>query len=278
MPFKPEWTRDAHYYKEHVEKVIAGEKWLFEHSRYVLAISNEIVSAIDREYGPVLENRSASVTTVFLGVGKPLDAPSSKASTVGKGSPVRVLFVGRLEARKGPDQLLSALLTLSDLSDRMEVTFVGQPEPEGSAYTNKLQLLRDALARKAPKMKLHFAGYVADSDLSEFYERADIFVAPSRFESFGLILIEAMRFGLPVIAGNIGGMREIIRTGIDGFLADVDDIAMLAGQLRELVTSPALRAKIGKAAQSTYEARFTAARMGEEMERMFRDAIETGAR
>ncbi len=96
-----------------------------------------------------------------------------------------------------------------------------------------------------------------------------MFVAPSRFESFGLILLEAMMFAKPVVSSDIGGMTEIIRDGVSGFLVPPDDVDALAGALARLVSSPALRENVGRGGRAAYEASFTVERMAEEAERFY---------
>ena len=99
-------------------------------------------------------------------------------------------------------------------------------------------------------------------------------MAPSRFESFGLILVEAMRHGVPVIACDIGGMREIVTDGQDGYLFAVDDTQRLAERIGALLQDPALRDGLGAAGRETYQAKFTAQAMGASLEAFYRRAIE----
>jgi glycosyltransferase involved in cell wall biosynthesis len=271
MRFKPEWKNDRNYMKNHVDKVIAAESWLLENSCAILANSTQVIAEIDESYYGVLSRVASRVTTVLHGIGEPVIASSEEGGCVFEGGQVgriKVLFVGRLEERKGPDQLLSAIELLGPLLGQIEVVFVGSPGKEGDPYC--LSFLQHAakLKKRFPRISLVFAGYVSDEDLQAHYAGADVFVAPSRFESFGLVLIEAMRHGTPVIACDIGGMREIINDDVDGYLVKVGDIAHLAGRLRLLIENSAVRLRIGAAAAQTYESRFTARKMGESIEAM----------
>jgi glycosyltransferase involved in cell wall biosynthesis len=162
---------------------------------------------------------------------------------------------------------LSALIQIPQLLDQIEVVFVGAAK-DGDPYHRKLVQQAAGLERKFPRLTLKFPGYVSDGELQEQYSDADVFVAPSRYESFGLVLIEAMRHGTPVIACDIGGMREIIIDGVDGYLVKVDDTAQLANRLRLLIENQAVRLKVGESSRRTYESRFTARKMGESIENM----------
>jgi glycogen synthase len=271
MRFKPEWRSDLQYKVKHVDKVIAAESWLMENSSAILANSKQVIDEIDEGYDGVLGRVAARVTTVLHGIGAPV-APSLKdQSTTANGAharKVKILFVGRLEERKGPDLLLSALGQIPQVLDQIEVVFAGSAGKDADPYRQRLVQQADGLKRKYPRLTLKFLGYISDKELQEHYSDADVFVAPSRFESFGLVLIEAMRHGTPVIACDIGGMREIINDGVDGYLVTVDDIAQLASRLKLLIENQAVRLKMGESSRQTYESRFTARKMGESIERM----------
>jgi glycogen(starch) synthase len=270
MQFKPEWTSDPQYKATHVDKVIGAEGWLLHNSRAILANSRQVVNEIDASYDGVLSRAAPRVTTVLHGLGAPvvrtLNA-QAKPSDAGPTGKITILFVGRLERRKGPDLLLSALTQIPHLLEKIAVVFVGAGNA-GDPYYQKLRQQADGLKRKFPRLTLEFPGYVSDKELQQHYSNADVFVAPSRFESFGLVLIEAMRHGTPVIACAIGGMREIIHDGVDGYLVELDDIAQLAGRLKILIESQPLRRKVGESSRQTYELRFTARKMGESIETM----------
>ena len=98
--------------------------------------------------------------------------------------------------------------------------------------------------------------YVQDA-----YANCDIFVAPSRYESFGLIYIEGMSYAKPVIGCNIGGASEIIEDGYNGLLANVNDPDSLAEKIISLVKNENLRQIIGINARKTVEDKFSGKRL-----------------
>jgi glycogen synthase len=114
---------------------------------------------------------------------------------------------------------------------------------------------------------------VSDEELQEIYASCDIFVAPSRFESFGLIFVEAMAYGKPVVALAAGGATEIVRNGADGFLVPPDDVAALEQAISKLVADHAMREAFSRNARMRYLDRFTDRGMAEETIREFRDLI-----
>jgi glycosyltransferase involved in cell wall biosynthesis len=269
--FKPEWTRSVVYRSKHVDKVIRAEHWLLKHCTAVLANSNQIVAEIDREYSGVLASRSGAVAVVPHGSNLPLAATeSSRGGGALKPERVKVLLVGRMEIRKGVDLLLEAMRLLGNRIELMEFDLVGDSPSPGDPYVTRVMDMANALRRRWTRTRLTIHGYVPDEDLDGYYRTADILVMPSRYESFGLVLIEAMRHGIPVIACDAGGMREVITEGVDGFLVGVENAAALAERIGRLAADADLRKRMGRAARDSYEARFTAAHMGEQMENIFK--------
>jgi glycosyltransferase involved in cell wall biosynthesis/GT2 family glycosyltransferase len=176
--------------------------------------------------------------------------------------PLRVLFVGRLEHRKGVDVLLAAAQEL--IEERADVTFtlVG-PDTDPS-----IRCTFDELVASSPRLRdaVQFAGAVSDGELASFYTQADLVCAPSRYESHGIVLIEAMMFGKPVVTCDAGGIGEVVEPGREGLVVPPDDPRELARCLRLLIAEPALRAELGRAGRRTYERRFRASTVARQMQ------------
>jgi glycosyltransferase involved in cell wall biosynthesis len=129
--------------------------------------------------------------------------------------PVVVLFIGRLNEEKGVLELVNVAKKIKSYSKNIEFWFVGQGPAR--CYLNKLK----------EQLPIRYLGYINNAILPKVYQEADILVLPSKKrrkweELFGIVLIEAMSCGLPVIASNHVGPREIITHGYDGFLIQSD--------------------------------------------------------
>ena len=109
--------------------------------------------------------------------------------------------------------------------------------------------------------KMQFEGRVDNETLYNAYKSCDIFVAPSRFESFGLIFLEAMREGKPVIGTLTGGIPEIINNGENGLLVRPNDADALAEAISTLAKSDKLRTTMGNAGRKIFLERFTSESM-----------------
>jgi len=151
--------------------------------------------------------------------------------------PVRILCVGNIRRNKGQMHLLHAM---EYIKHDFEITFVGLVKEK--EYMDRLQ---EYILTKGISDKVRFTGFLAGQELSEEYEKADIFVSPTLKEGFGLTVLEAMSHGLPVIASRIGGISEQITDGQEGFLVPPGDIKTLANKLGRIISDFQLQIKMG---------------------------------
>jgi glycogen(starch) synthase len=117
--------------------------------------------------------------------------------------------------------------------------------------------------------RTRFHGAAPRETLLERYAACDIFIAPSQYESFGLVFIEAMCFGKPVVAFDVGGASEIVSDGETGLLAPPGDRAALAACVLGLAEDPALRERLGRRAREVYEQRYTTELMIDRLEAFY---------
>ena len=153
-----------------------------------------------------------------------------------------VLFCGRLSRLKGCDRLVDAARDID-----AEVVVLGDG-PE------RAELMR----RAGGNDRVHFVGYVREPLLQQFYRRADVQVVPTvADEAFGLVCVEAMASGTPVVATAVGGIPEIVVDGDSGLLVEPGDAAAIAGAVNHLLDRPMLRRRMGRRARRLVEERFT---------------------
>jgi len=99
-------------------------------------------------------------------------------------------------------------------------------------------------------------GWLDTTQTAELLAGASVFVLPSYAEGLPMALLEAMSWGLPVIASPVGGIPQVVRQDDNGLLIDPGDVDALSGALRRLLAEPALRQRLGKAARATVEKSF----------------------
>ncbi len=143
-----------------------------------------------------------------------------------------VLFVGRFEERKGLPVLLEAFRRLKVRRPELSLVVAG----EGTRRKEYEDWVRENAAQG-----VHFAGYVPGAVLPAYYQHAAVYCAPNTGnESFGIVLLEAMAAGAPVVASNIEGFSAVVTHGVDGLLVPPRDPGALAAALERVVTTPAL--------------------------------------
>lgn len=238
-----------------IRQLMDLERLVYERAQAFLAASPGVVHEIEERYHVSLSEKLVGYVPHGLHeMSRPQPVP---AATDG----CNLLFVGRLEARKGIDTLFAALPELAMRFPALTVTLAG----DDSIPTSHGQTYREAFERSAAGVllagRVRFLGKIDDRELLRCYAECDILVAPSRFESFGLTLVEAMMFGKPVVASDVGGMRRIVEHGGSGYLVPVDDAAALASAIAQLIGDPELRTVFGKRGRELYEAYYSSARM-----------------
>jgi len=243
-----------------IKPMLATERLLFERSTGIVAISNAIAREIEEGYGVRFQDSRLAV--VPIGLEDWTEFKWEVAAELPPGT-VRILFVGRLEERKGIDVLLAAIKQVMSDHPEAYVDIVGNDELIGKDNMTYRELFEGDRTADTIRDRVFFHGQVSEAALRGFYRACDIFVAPSRFESFGLILVEAMMFGKPVIGSLAGGMVEVVEHGKSGLLAKPGDAESLTALLGQLVENADLRRRLGLAGRQRYEKLFTPERMAE---------------
>ena len=211
--------------------------WLRGFVRWALRISDAIVAISSYTAREIA--RFANAPVVVIPYTLPFAEGESKARLPHSGG-FQVLFVGRLVERKGVKHLIDAVRRMpGDLRARLVVIGDG-PERQ------RLEALGG---------QVEFRGRVSDEELRATYARSDVLVLPSIVdargdtEGLGVVLLEAMSYGVPVVASDIGGITDIVEHDSSGLLVPPGDPAALAQALERLARDPALASRIGEAGE-----------------------------
>ncbi len=162
-----------------------------------------------------------------------------------------LLFVGRIEPLKGLDVLLRAIALMRESGLWKRIPFclaiIGGNEDgqvgSGESEQDRLTTLR---AEIGVQDLVTFLGKKSQDTLPYYYSAAEIVVVPSHYESFGMVALEAMACGTPVVASNVGGLAYLVQDGITGFTVPVDEPQMLVECLEKLLSNNELREQMGR--------------------------------
>ena len=187
-----------------------------------------------------------------------------------------VLYVGRFDPIKGIDRLLEAMASLKHLK-RMRLVIIGGDGPDTTEYRNLQQLSGQFGIEKS----VRFVGRVEQSQLPPYYSAADALVVPSHYESFGLVGLESLACGTPVVATRVGAMEDIIENGKTGHVAADLTPRGLANSIESVISNPAgtlLPADAIRASILKYGWPNVAAAVFNEYETVLRDWLSEPAR
>ncbi|MHB1004570.1 MAG: glycosyltransferase [Chloroflexota bacterium] len=221
--------------------------------RKVVASVDRITAASENELGHLVDLYGADpaqVSIVPCGVNtsrfRPLARQQARAELGLDGRWV-ALFVGRMDPLKGLDLLLQAGHQLSVQAPNLQIVVVGGDAVPESEEARVRDLARDlGLAER-----VRFVGAVPQADLPRYYSAADVCVVPSYYESFGLVAVEALACGTPVIASRVGGLPKVVKHGENGLLVPERTAAAFAASIAALHEDEALRADLARRARGS---------------------------
>jgi D-inositol-3-phosphate glycosyltransferase len=209
-----------------------------------LVAANEVERAqLISEYGA----RRGRIAAVPCGVDTDLFRPGTSArarAALGLPEGPLLLYVGRIAPIKGLQTLLDAVARLARHTDNVRLLVVGGDADEpADGHETTLRRRIDALGLGGA---VRFVGPQPQEALRDFYVAADVLVLPSYYESFGMVALEAMACGTPVIASRVGGLTTTVRDRVTGFLVPEGDVAALADRIADLLGDPDLRWRTGR--------------------------------
>lgn len=192
-----------------------------------------------------------------------------------------ILFVGRVEPLKGIDNLLKGIAILRaqdpDLGSSVCLAVIGGEADNGelseSEEMARLQELRRDLQLED---MVTFLGRKAQDTLPYYYSAAEAVVVPSHYESFGLVALESMACGTPVVASETGGLAYLVRDGETGFHVPAGDPEALAERLRQLLLDDVLRQRLGRQA-AEYAKRYAWPLMADQIIDLYSGTVGTSA-
>lgn len=250
------------------------EQTLLEKATYLLPNTQATLDTARKVYG--IDPASERYRIVPYGI-VPVDEDAVRPFTPDTPPDTfTVLYLGRLEKRKGIQDLFAAIPQV--LAKQPNVRFIiagadnshrdGFQQQTGLTYAAHFQQEYGKFASQVT-----FLGQVSEETLNQLYQSCDLFVAPSLYESFGLIYLEAMNYGKPVIGCRAGGIPEVIDEGVTGLLAEPEAPASLAEAILKLLQTPNRLYEMGLAGRQRLLETFTHVQMAHRFADAYRHVI-----
>lgn len=209
---------------------------LFESEKAALALAHHVVAS-SRTTQAILV-KDFNVSAIRITVAEPGTDPAARAS--GTGTPMQLLAVGAISPRKGYDVLVRALEPLRHLDWRLTIAGALDRDPATA------EALAQLIAERGPSDRIRLAGKVVPATLERFYSSADVFVMPSLFEGYGMVLAEAMARGLPIVCTTGGAAAETV-PGAAAIKVAPGDVDALTQALHRALTDRKLRRRLADA-------------------------------
>jgi glycosyltransferase involved in cell wall biosynthesis len=229
----------------------------------VFSVSDYTARELARESGLQMERVRILPNALSPGLDEVEQAPAER-----EGGPLELLSVARLveSEAKGVDTVLAVLPGLVERFPDLRYRIVGA----GSGKPVLIELAREL----GLEDRVVFEEGISDDDLVDRYRRCSVFVLPSGQEGFGIVFLEAMRFGKPCIGGNAGGTPEVIDEGTTGLLVPYADHGALASSLERLLADAELRRRMGEAGRRRVRERFTYPRLEDNLRRYLTEWLD----
>lgn len=241
-----------YHINEEVEFHIEIEEYLLNKNKFIVSNSKAIEKQYNQYYNDACEGKTFLIPHGLEDISKLVKKHDKKLS-----DNIEILFVGRLEHRKGIDIIFECIPYICQKYNNVIFRFSGD---DIINMPNSEKTYKDYFLSKYNEFKdrVIFEGYISDEEIINRYSNCDIFIAPSRFESFGLIFLEAMIFSKPVIGTNVGGIPEAVSDGVSGILIEDENSEDLKNALIKLIENKDIRESMGKNGRRIYEEKFTA--------------------
>ena len=210
------------------------------------------------EAAPDIRDRAS---VIYNGISSVESAPSALSF-----DPPTILCIARLVEKKGLDVLLRALAIVRDTTPAARLVVAGDgPERHNLESLAGLLDIEDSV---------DWLGWVEPRDIPDVIDSATMLAVPSRtMEPFGIVAVEAMQMGRPVVCSDQGGLPEVVQHGTTGFVVPAGDATALANAILELLRNPPLAQRMGEAGILRARERFSIERCVDEHEALFREIV-----
>jgi glycosyltransferase involved in cell wall biosynthesis len=225
-----------------------GWRSRFQKGLYLFPSESERQLFLREHPGIPVENAQVLLNAVDVNLFRP------KAASARTNGPMRVGYAGQWVPRKGVAQLLEAWKAVKAEMPSAELHLAGGAKLWKNSDANRQgEPIAASVQQMEEQHLLHRVGVVPRAQMPHFWNSVDIAVVPSLYEPFGLVAVEALACGVPVVASAVGGLQEIVEDGKSGILVPPGDAGAIARALRELLNDQELRSHLSQGARRRAE-------------------------
>ena len=186
-----------------------------------------------------------------------------------------VFYIGRFDPRKGIETLVRAIgQSKHRISPKLQLIIGGGSRP-GRSDGDERERIEDIVAELDMGGMTTFPGRISDEDLPLYYAAADITVVPSHYEPFGLVAIEAMASGTPVIASDVGGLQFTVDSESTGLLVEAKNDAAFSKAIDRILDTPEWQVQMGNAARQRVESYFSWQGVASQLDALYHELLKS---
>jgi len=227
--------KDILFRKLYYKLLIYWEDRLSKKCDRIITVSNSTKADLCESYGI----NSKKISVIYNGINLKKFG-SNKKNFNSKRAIRKLLFVGRIVPRKNIETLIKSIAFVKEHINDIQLTICGKGKREYEIELKKL------VKKNNLQNNIIFTGFIHKEGLINMYVNSDLFVFPSLVEGFGMVLTEAMSFGIPVIATNIGGVNDVVRDDKEGILVEPRNPSKMAKAIIRVIRDKQLYSKLQK--------------------------------
>ncbi len=236
--------------------------WVFDRADAIIAVSRTELSSMAHHIGDLSKVRLIPNGIHFDRFDE-LPAPGAFKDPRGIGGPV-LLYVGRMAVNKRMEVVISAMPRLLEEHDDLTLVIAGPDDGAGEGW-------RELVGELGLGDHVRFEGFLEERDKLAAYRDADVFVLPSEWEAFGIVLLEAMASMTPCVCADRGGAPEVVEDGVTGRVAPYADVEAWTAVLSGLLGDEGLRRRMGEAGRQRVRERFVWPAIVDQIEQVYRE-------
>ena len=251
---------------DEVQRYINDTEWMLTYeSTEVIVNSNYMKNELQRLFGLPFEKINVVPNGVNLNLYNGVERDYNFRRQYAADNEKIILYVGRLVYEKGIQNLIAAMPKVLNCYHDSKLIIAGKG--------GMIDELRDEVRRLNIENKVYFTGYLNLTQVTKMYKCADVAVFPSTYEPFGVVALEGMLSGTPVVVSDVGGLNEIVQHRENGMKSYAGNPNSIADSILELLFNPGLCAEVSKAAKAKVKAQYNWNKIAQDTHFIYQKAI-----